>query len=648
MAARLPILLAFLLALAALPALAQPPQTPPLVRGDTTRARRAVREWKLDDKLFSPNDDSTAALFDLEQLYQMKLASRGLVTDAKAAAAAERYVLDELSTIRYLSLANIPSAMRSEMWELVSFWVNSLSRTPDIIRPALGGPSNTLIRIDLSDYDIRGTDWDTLAVQEPYHNQDITVISSKTPAITTKAAPGTIVILTQPGADISVDGTFIGKGPELKRTTAVLEVDSQYFYNVTSTWTEDGKQRKATQRATMQAGKTTTVDLRKEGEQNELVVVSSGKTVRAMAAWINPEVNKRLAFLTGSAAPVTRADWWLANASVAPAYYDLLRIKTLDDFKALVAFDKKAEDLKEIRATVVKSGSGGVSTPVARNNRILSRSPTFQGNYWQTFDFLTSIKAANVINNFLNIKAGKENSFEVGELSGLKNAKEWLKQARAHLVGFKDASEIIGNLPNGLQAYLLTDGQDKVINEADIKIAYDLGAADLRVRSARSCVTCHTNGHQKFLSHFQLEVSPKSAIDLGIYLNDEKRVRALVQYIRSSYGTPEFEDYIQNDQTLYRKAVAASNGAEAPKNAASFNYFYNSYAEVDLDLTRVCLEIGLQPNEVKALLTLRPNGANNGVLIQQLLQPPIAIRRDQFEEAFSDLAMLSLLLKKHP
>ncbi len=63
---------------------------------------------------------------------------------------------------------------------------------------------------------------------------------------------------------------------------------------------------------------------------------------------------------------------------------------------------------------------------------------------------------------------------------------------------------------------------------------------------------------------------------------------------------------------------------------------------------KACYELGLNEVELRMILGLRFEGRSNGVLIQALLNPPIAIRRDQWEESFHEAALLSTLKHKLP
>jgi hypothetical protein len=217
---------------------------------------------------------------------------------------------------------------------------------------------------------------------------------------------------------------------------------------------------------------------------------------------------------------------------------------------------------------------------------------------------------------------------------------------RKDKVGFRDAGEWIFSLPCGLQGYALTDAKDDLLNEAAINVAYDSTSKDFRVINGRSCVWCHTEGIRPFKSQFQLQIGLKQFTDLGIYLKDQNKALVLADFIRRTFGSPDFDDVIETDRLQYAKAVLRTSGLSTEKNASQFRGLWNGYAEEDLDLNHICYELGLQPEQVKALCALQKNGVSNGVLLQQLLTPPIAIRRDQWEEVVQEALELALVLRK--
>lgn len=490
-------------------------------------------------------------------------------TDAAEAAAGDMAVLskfkspEELCYYRYLSVHNLPPGMRLEMLKLTSWVLNSLSQNDIIIVPAVGGPDNILIRVNLFDYGIDPRVWDKFGETDPYFHQKI------------------------------IDTTVITVGTGVYEWVVTNETyranDGKWYY-------------KQVQR-----------------EKTVTKTINNGEKVAA-AAWLDTKTMVYLIDKTKSSAPILRADWFITYATLSPQYYDFLGFKNLNDYLDFVAFDKRALGRKEARATIVTSGSGGKCPRVARNNRILRWVATFNGAMWETFDYNTSVGARNVINNFLNNK--------------------------------RDAGEYIGNGGNGLQYYFLVDDKNNRLNEGAINVVVDTMALDAVVKNGRSCMWCHTKGINDFTSQFQLQVGARpDQSDLGISGRDGRKIDPkealeLQQFILKTFGTPRFCDIIESGNRTYAAAVRLCNGLSAEENAALFKKHWNDYFEEPLNMNRIVWELGYTEGEIMALLPLRLNGKDDGVLLQQLLQPPIAIRRDHWEESFSRIALLSTLLKK--
>jgi hypothetical protein len=324
---------------------------------------------------------------------------------------------------------------------------------------------------------------------------------------------------------------------------------------------------------------------------------------------------------TKSTSPILRADWFLTYATLSPAYYDFTGFKTLKDYLNFLGWDERASR-REVKATIVTSGGNGKCPRVSRHNRILAWRPTFNGGIWETFDYTASTGTRNVINNFLNNK--------------------------------RDAGEYIGNGGNGLQYYFLVDGKDKRLNEGGTDIVVDSMAIDAVVKNGRSCMWCHTKGINDFTSQFQLQVGPRpDQADLGIAGQEGRKIDpndalSLQHYILKTFGTPDFRTIIASGNATYARAVRLCNNLTPEENAALFKKHWDGYFEGQLDMSRIVYELGYTENEVKSLMSLRLNGKDDGVLLQQLLTPPIAIRRDHWEESFSRIALLSTLIKRPP
>ncbi|HEY7543486.1 MAG TPA: cytochrome c, partial [Blastocatellia bacterium] len=168
--------------------------------------------------------------------------------------------------------------------------------------------------------------------------------------------------------------------------------------------------------------------------------------------------------LSGALLPYVRADWFAANASVPPLYHDLLALpRTVQELERMLGVDA-ARDLAEEK-NVARAGLR--TSGVSENNRVLERHPTAYGAYWKSFDFRSSLDDQNIFRDPLRLNPA--------------------------------GGEMIFNLPNGLQAYFITDGHGNRLDQAPIQIVSDRNNADEPViTNGRSCMSCHFDGVKSF------------------------------------------------------------------------------------------------------------------------------------------------------
>lgn len=255
--------------------------------------------------------------------------------------------------IRYISSYHIADIEeRKKMARLVSFAINSLSTRKKITSPLFVGASNySLIRVNLQDYDIDPSQWDSFVekgsgpkpLAEPYfHSVILKEVQKFQTQIVTKYKP---------------TGRYYQNGqPEYQTYQEEISVPV------------DKKERS--------------------------LKYTDG-------FWLDQKLTKYLYTETGSYGMVIRSDWFVVYSLLAPEYYKFLRIgKDLKDFQKLVFADldlaRKARS--ETKAIVVKSG-------VARNNRTINRTPTFtDGYYWETHDSLKSVDDRDYLKVILDEK----------------------------------------------------------------------------------------------------------------------------------------------------------------------------------------------------------------------------------------------------
>ena len=160
-----------------------------------------------------------------------------------------------------------------------------------------------------------------------------------------------------------------------------------------------------------------------------------------------------IAHITGSPTPYLRADWFVAEASVAPLYYDVLDLpRTVRELEKQLGVDA-ARDLAEEK-NVARAGIR--SSGVSQNNRILERHVSQHGAYWKSFDFRSNLDDQNIFRDPLRFNAA--------------------------------GSEIIFSLPNGLQAYFLAEARGNRLDNAPINIVADRNNPDDPHHSQRALV----------------------------------------------------------------------------------------------------------------------------------------------------------------
>ncbi len=243
-------------------------------------------------------------------------------------------------------------------------------------------------------------------------------------------------------------------------------------------------------------------------EQNPYGVIANLPEARAIAIATECE----LAYV--------RADWVVFAASRPPLYHDLLQLPATDrELEQRLKVDI-AGDIQGERVARAGFNSSGVS----RNNRLIERHATAFGAYWKSYDFAGS--------------TGRQNLFAYPLGPGSEDGR------------FRhDGGEIIFNLPNGLQAYLLVDRQGRRLNEGPIQIVSVKNQPDPRVINGVSCMFCHARGMIDKKDEIRPHVAKNSQAFSEV---DARTVRALYP------PEKDFQALLQADAERFRRAVEAT------------------------------------------------------------------------------------------
>jgi formylglycine-generating enzyme required for sulfatase activity/tRNA A-37 threonylcarbamoyl transferase component Bud32/mono/diheme cytochrome c family protein len=163
--------------------------------------------------------------------------------------------------------------------------------------------------------------------------------------------------------------------------------------------------------------------------------------------------------------PYLRADWFVFAASRPPLYHQVLQLPQTEQELEQELKVPVADNIRRgrvARAGIFRSG-------VAQSNRLLERHDSVYGAYWKSYDVRDNLGRRNLFTHPLGPGSGP-NAFQY------------------------DGSEIIFNLPNGLQGYFLVNARGKRLDSAPPDLVSDPKQTDRLVVNGISCMSCHARG----------------------------------------------------------------------------------------------------------------------------------------------------------
>ncbi len=297
--------------------------------------------------------------------------------------------------------------------------------------------------------------------------------------------------------------------------------------------------------------------------------------------FLDTSAARAVAVNTATRMPVVRADWFIATASRAPLYYELLQIPSnLAELERQLRVDVAVNVQQERVARAGFNGSG-----VSRNNRILERHDAVHGAYWRTYDFETIPQ--NLIDR-QNLLPDRRNVFAYPLGPGN------LDNNFLHAGG-----EVIFNLPNGLQGYVLVNANSQRVDKAPTAIVSDPKRPDRAVEAGLSCMSCHVRG-----------INPKTdQVREYVSKNPKAFARNEADVIKALY-VPEakMKGLMDADAERFRKAVEACGAKVSVTETISTMV---SRYEADLDLPGVAAELSLTEVDFLQRLERSPLLARN-------------------------------------
>ena len=187
----------------------------------------------------------------------------------------------------------------------------------------------------------------------------------------------------------------------------------------------------------------------------------------------------------GCATPAIRADWFVNTCSRPPLYHELLDIP----HNAKVLEKKLGVDIRQNfnNNQMMRAAFSGLKSGVSEQNRMVERhDQTGAGRfYWKSYDMLPGPE--------------REHDFLRSPLGPIGMDAKYQGAEFRH-----DGGEIIFSLPNGLQAYMLVDGNDQRIDIGPQAVVRDPNqhGGGFEIVNGVSCMGCHKQGMIKWDSDF--------------------------------------------------------------------------------------------------------------------------------------------------
>ncbi len=311
----------------------------------------------------------------------------------------------------------------------------------------------------------------------------------------------------------------------------------------------------------------------------------------------------RVKTLIGSTLPWVRGDWFVFKAARPPLYHELLQLpasKTADaDLERALGIDIKKNITYGMadRAGFRGGKFGSKGSGVSDHNRLIERHATRYGAYWKSYDFSASEGEQDLLNRPLGAVPDASADFSFKHAGG----------------------EIIFNLPNGMQAYLLTDASGVRLDEGPIEIVRDKTHGGRPVMNGISCISCHSQGMNRQFDQVLnfSKAHPDRFSSVQSQINDLYRSDA------------EMKRLFDKDDAVFRNAVKAAQAEDGVREPVTIT---SDQFEEPLDMQKAAAELGMNETTLRNALKQR---SQLGALRSALETG--GITRDGFIETFKTL-----------
>ena len=247
--------------------------------------------------------------------------------------------------------------------------------------------------------------------------------------------------------------------------------------------------------------------------------------------------------------PYVYVDWFLATAVLPPLYHDILDLPQTDlELERMLEVDVARNLSSAPGRRVWRAGFN--NSGVSNNNRVVERHTSRFGAYWKSYDFAGSVGAQNIFTHPL--------SFE------------------------HDGGEVVFNLPNGLQAYYISNASGNRIDVAPTTIVSNPAASDPAVHNGLSCIGCHTEGMKAFEDEVRVVIQQTRNPTFD-------KAHALRLYVPKA----TMDILLAEDTARYEAALEKTGGVFG--GIEPVHRFYESY-HGPVDAAYAAAAVGMKPN----------------------------------------------------
>ncbi len=314
----------------------------------------------------------------------------------------------------------------------------------------------------------------------------------------------------------------------------------------------------------------------------------------------------QLQALTGTTVPFQWADWFITDASEAPLYdrvlfEAVLKVKadvlnpadpmTRFELEQKLGIDVQADiDDEILNDSETTSRAGFQFSGVSEQNRVIERHEfpgTFSRAYWISYDFLTEIDLGNIFYHPLDFA--------------------------------EDGGEIIFNLANGLQAYLLINKQGERIDEADPDVVNNQEEGGDKIKNGRSCMGCHYQGMRP------VDDEVRSFVEMQVGAFDAETIQQ-VQHLYPLID--DFAELVAQDGDVFMSQLLKTGAPVLVAGKEVISAAYHAFQDPYIDQVRAAAELGITPQALLPKIGQLPQGLqmlNGGVVSRETMRDQYAI-----------------------